>query len=218
MIFDQVGDNDDEEFEESLERNMDLFQKMLQRQPFVFEEDDGHIDVHSICLLILLYTKGDFIFKSKKLFDLIKDDDGTIDDAEVLSEFIEKMYYITSRNMLNMYYDVLQNTAQRPSMEFIGEIRLLRRMPANHLDDFINYMVDRFLGDINIAIDEKTFLEQCQKNDYMFTEPQIFRKKFMVWCISSELRSQISSADLRTTNRSIDRSQMSKSIAKSKKS
>lgn len=70
-------------------------------------------------------------------------------------------------------------------MEYLSEIRMLRKMPINHLDDFIEFMVERITKGNDNDITEKKFYEMCERNEYLLTEPEVFRKKFMVWCISS---------------------------------
>ena len=56
---------------------------MMMKEPF-FHEDDDYIEVESLCLLVMLYAPGDYTFKSKILFDLIKDDDGLLTDDEYI--------------------------------------------------------------------------------------------------------------------------------------
>ena len=53
----------------------------------------------------------------------------------------------------------------------MSEIRLLKRMPENHYDDFIDDMIMRFLGNLDDAINAEMFNNLCKANDYMFTEP-----------------------------------------------
>ena len=90
--------------------------------------------------------------------------------------------------MVNMYYQVLRNSMQSPSMEYMAEVRLLRRMPLNHMEDFIDFMVNRFLKNLETAVSSEMFINLCQANDYMFTEPEVFRRRFMVWCITSQFK------------------------------
>ena len=87
----------------------------------------------------------------------------------------------------------------------MSEIRLLKRMPENHYDDFIDFMVMRFLRNLEEAINAEMFNDLCKQNDYMFTEPSVFRKKFIVWCVTSQFRQQITALDLRSTNRSTNK-------------
>ena len=121
---------------------------MMQKEPFYFEDDD-YIDVDSLCLLIILYAPGDYALKSKILFDLIiKDDDGYLSDDEFMKGPVQKIYMICARNLIDYYYGLLKTREYAPSNEALTEIRMVRRMAENHIEDFLDSIVGQFLGNI----------------------------------------------------------------------
>ena len=87
--------------------------------------------------------------------------------------------------MIDYYYGLLKTRDYAPSNEAMTEIRMVRRMAENHLEDFLDSIIGQFLGDISNAVTSDMFIDLCKHANYMLIDSEVFRRKFIVWCISS---------------------------------